>query len=800
MYLSRKWLSEFVDVHVSSKELADKMSISGLEVEGYETLIQVQGLKTGKVVSLEKHPEADKLNICQVDIGSEVLQIVCGAANVHQDAYVIVAPIGTKLPEIEIKAAKLRGVESNGMLCALQELGLDEKFVADKYKSGIYLFDEPVELGVNPISLLQLDDEVLDISITPNRADALSMFGLAYEVGALYNQKAKFPTVSEYTKGTWFNITLKTASCPVYYAGKAMNITVKESPKWMQAYLIANNVRPISNVVDITNYVMLETGQPLHAFDFDTLQGDIVVRDAKVGETLVTLDEKERKLESTDTLITDARGPIALAGVMGGSETEVTEKTKTIFLEAAYFNDIAIRKTANKFNLRSEASLRFEKIADPNMTLFALKRALDLLEKYAGATVERSYVQVGSVDLNDKQITLTKTFISKKIGIEFSTEEIVDILERLQLKTVVEGDEISVSIPKRRQEITLKEDVVEEIARIYGLENIAGKLPQLKSKVGEITALQKIKKRTKAMLQASGYQEFVSYSLVDEASARFVMIPYLASQKAYSIMSPLSQERSFFRKSALPSLLEIINYNISRRQLDLFGYEISQIHTYGLNQNEVDVETVLSIVGTGKVIQKSPLMDAKNIDYYELQQQVMKVLNQFQLTDIQFKAVESDVLQPGISAEIHVFDESVGTLGKVDPRIAEMHSVKQAIFAAEISLTKLVEIIEKQSIIKYKPVTKFPEIERDLAFVIQRDIEVANLISTVVDAANTPTLKDVIIFDIYEGERVAKEEKSVSLKLCFSDDFETMTTEQIDGVIEKIITDVEKEYNTIFRR
>lgn len=800
MYLSRKWLSEYLDVNVSSKELADKMSLSGLEVEGFEKLIDVKGLKTGKVVSLEKHPEADKLNVCQVDVGKELLQIVCGAPNVVEGAYVIVAPIGTKLPEIEIQAAKIRNVESNGMLCALQELGLDEKFVADAYKTGIYLFAEAVELGKNPLEILCLDDEVLDISITPNRADALSMFGLAYEVGALYNQKPEFPTVSDFVEGSWLDIQLNTETCPLYYAGKATDVVVKPSPLWMQAYLIANNVRPISNVVDITNYVMLETGQPLHAFDFDTIQGKVGVRNAEDGEVLVTLDEKERKLEATDTVITDNRGAIALAGVMGGLETEVTDSTTSILLEAAYFTDVAIRKTANKFNLRSEASLRFEKIADPGMTLFALKRALDLFEKYADATIERSYVQAGHMELAPKEIKITLDFISKKIGVEMSVFEITEILAKLQLKTKVDESEMTVYIPTRRQEMTKREDVVEEIARVYGLENIQGVLPYLSSQYGELTSLQKVSKSAKKILGAAGFQEFVSYSLVSEEMSQKVMVPSLQDKQRYELMSPLSEERAFFRKSAVPSLLEVVNYNVSRRQLDVFGYEISQIHTYTSNVLEVAVETVLSIVATGKSINQSPLTVAKVVDYYDVQAQLLRLFHQFQIFDVTFQAIDSQMLQPGIAAAVVVGEDVIGTIGKVDPRMAMQFDVKQDVYAAEISLTKLVQHIEDVSKVKYVPVTKYPEIERDLAFVIQRDIEVATLVETIKQAAQKTVLKDVYVFDIYQGEKIDKNQKSVSVRLYFSDSFETMTAEQIDEIVEKIIHCVEIEYNTIFRR
>lgn len=800
MYLSRKWLSEYVDVAVSSKELADKMSLSGLEVEGFEALIEVEGLKTGKVVALEKHPEADKLNVCQVDIGSEVLQIVCGAANVHKDAYVIVAPIGTKLPEIEIKAAKLRGVESNGMLCALQELGLDEKFVADEYKDGIYLFGGAVELGVDPISLLQLDDEILDISITPNRADALSMFGLAYEVGALYNQRPKFPAVSDFSEGSWIDIQLNTKTCPMYYAGKATNVVIKPSPTWMQAYLIANNIRPISNVVDITNYVMLETGQPLHAFDFDILQGSIGVRNAKDDEVLVTLDDKERKLDVTDTVIFDESGAIALAGVMGGAKTEVTDTTTSILLESAYFTDVAIRKTANKFNLRSEASLRFEKIADPSMTLFALKRALDLFEKYADATIERTYVKAGDMDLSPKEITITQSFISKKIGVELSVSEIVDILGKLQLETAIDGELITVYIPTRRQEMTMREDIVEEIARVYGLDNIQGILPHLSSQHGELTPLQKVSRSAKQLLGAAGFQEFVSYSLITESASQKVMIPSLEDKKRYELMSPLSEERAFFRKSAIPSLLEVVNYNVSRRQLDVFGYEISQIHTYMNDALEVDVETVLSIVATGKSINQSPLTAAKTVDYYDVQLQLIHLFHQFQVFDVKFEATESQILQPGIAAAVRVDGDVIGTIGKVDPREAIQFDVKQDVYAAEISLTKLVQYIEPVSKVMYTPVTKYPEIERDLAFVIRREIEVANLVETIKQAAKGSVLAAVQVFDIYQGERIDATQKSVSVRLSFSDAFETMTTEQIDAIVETIIEQVENQYDTIFRR
>lgn len=800
MYLSRKWLSEFLNVNVSSQELADKMSVSGLEVEGFESIIDVEGLLTGKVISIEKHPEADKLNICQVDVGKEVLQIVCGAPNVHLDAYVIVAPIGTKLPGIEIKAAQLRGVDSNGMLCALQELGLDEKFVDDRYKTGIYLFEEAVEIGVNPIELLQLDDEVLDISITPNRADALSMFGLAYEVGAIYNQTPQFPKVMSKEAGDWFDIQLETDKCPVYYAGKASEVVIKPSPLWMQAYLIANNVRPISNVVDITNFVMLETGQPLHAFDFDTLQGGIVVRSGKEGERLVTLDEKERMLETSDIVIADGRGPIALAGVMGGASTEVSNKTTTILLESAYFNDVSIRKTANKFNLRSEASLRFEKIADPSMTEFALKRALDLLEQYADAKVEQTYVKAGGMATDEKEVVVTLDYLVKKIGVAFKLEEVIAILDRLQLSSRVEGNQITVLIPTRRQEMTRKEDIAEEIARMYGYENIQGVLPHLSSRVGEMTALQKVKKNIKTLLQAKGYNEFVSYSLIDEKAKDIALIPTLMNKRGYQLMSPLSEERMYFRKSNLPSLLEVLNYNISRRQLDVFGYEISQLHIHSGDENTVEVETALSIVATGRVVMQAPGVQAQAVNYYDVQALIVQILAQFQITDVHFKAVQSEVLQPGIAAEVIVHDEVVGMIGKVDPRFSNQYDVKQTVITAEISLTKLVENIEVTSKVRYEPVTKYPEIERDLAFVVQRDVAALDLVQTIENGAQSALLKDVIIFDIYEGERISKDQKSISVRLKFSDNQETMTAEQIDMVVENIITKVESAFETTFRR
>lgn len=800
MYLSRKWLSEFLKIDVSSQELADKMSISGLEVEGYEKIISVQGLKTGKVISLEKHPEADKLNVCQVDIGTETLQIVCGAANVHEGAYVIVAPVGTVLPEIEIKSAKLRGIDSNGMLCALQELGLDEKFVAEAFKAGIYLFGEAVELGVDPIALLGFDDEVLDISITPNRADALSMFGLAYEVGAIYSQIPKFPTVSEKTQGNWFNITLDTEQAPVYYAGKATNITVKSSPSWMQSYLIANNVRPINNVVDITNFVMLETGQPLHAFDFDTLQGDIVVREARKGEKLVTLDEKERELDGSDIVITDSRGPIALAGVMGGHETEVTEQTTALLIESAYFKDVAIRKTANKFNLRSESSLRFEKIADPGMTQYALQRALDLLEKYADATVEKTFVKAGEISEAPQTVVVTRDFLMKKIGVNLTVEEIGDILKRLQLAVTVDGETFTVLVPTRRQEMTRKEDIAEEIARLYGFENIQGILPHLSSQVGEVTPLQRLKQEAKKSLGASGFQEFVSYSLIDEKAKDVVMIPKLANQAGYSLMSPLSEDRAYFRKSAISSLLEVVNYNVSRRQLDVFGYEISQLHSHTGNEDVVEVETVLSIIGSGKMTQKTALSEARNVSYYDIQSEVIKFLRMMNVTDMHFEATESSVLQPGISAEIIVGGMCVGTIGKIDPRFALQYEVKQAVYSAEISLTELVSIVGNVSLVQYVPVTKYPEVERDVTFTIQRDVPAQSVVDVMKDAAGDAPMVAVNIFDIYQGERMAENEKSISLRMKFSDTKETMTAEAVESIVEKIICAVEEKFNTVFRR
>lgn len=796
MYLSRNWLNDYVNIAADSKELSDKISLTGLEVESFENLLNVEGLVVGKVISITKHPEADKLNVTQVDIGNEVLQIVCGAPNVVSNALVIVAKVGTKLPELEIKSATIRGVESNGMLCALQEIGLDEKFVAETYKQGIFLFEGvDVKVGQNPIEILCLNDEVLDISITPNRSDALSMFGLAYEIGAIYSTGVTIPKVREMQHNNWIDIKLKSKNCPVYFAGLAKNIVIKPSPLWMQAILIANNIRPISNVVDITNFVMLETGQPLHAFDFETLQGDISVSQATSGQVFVTLDGKERKLEESDVVVCDARGPIALAGVMGGLETEVTSDTKQILIESAFFDAVAIRKTSNKFNLRSEASLRFEKIIDPEMSIYAMKRALDLLEQYADAEIENTYSKSGEIPNFTKEITISTNFIQKKLGFEITTSSCVELLQRLQLDVVVSDDTICVSIPSRRHEMSIKEDIVEEIGRLYGFDNIPEILPKLDSRVAYKTPTQQVISTVTNALLGKGYTEFLTYSLVSENESTICMIGQLECEKSYAILSPLSDERSYFRKSQLPGAMSAINYNISRQQRNIKGFEFTQIHTFQNNQSDVNITNTLSIFETGEITEKSVYEQSTKASFYTIQKNVRALLHELGVQNITFSVNDSEYLQPGMRADIIVNNKVIGVIGKIHPMTAAQFQVKESVFYAEINIDDInVDRIE------YKPVSKFPKVERDLAFLIDKNYTGQQLIDAIKSGAQSELLQNIEVFDVYENEKLGKDMKSLSVKLVFESHDKTLSTNDVDNVVEAIITNVENVFQTTFRR
>ena len=492
MLLSYNWLKELINIEDNAYNLAEKITRSGLEVEEVLDLSKnLSNIVVGYVKEKQRHPNAEKLSICTVDVGEEELQIVCGAPNVEKGQYVIVAKIGAKLNKIKIKKAKLRSVESQGMLCSLEELGINSSQVPKEYQNGIFVFNKKQELGADVVKLLGLDDKIIDIAITPNRADALSMRGIFYEVCAIYDKKDKFKEIfeeKEYEK-TDLKINSESDSCKKYFGQVIKNVTIEPSPLWLQMKLIKSGVRPINSVVDITNYVMLEYGQPMHAFDKDKLGDKILIREAFDGEKIITLDGKERELKNNELVITDTQIPVAIAGVMGGENTEVTNNTKNIVFESAYFSADSIRKTSSQHNLRSESSQRFEKGIDPNLQKKALNRAVELLKEICPNIIVEEEVSIGS-HLKEEKIEVTSNYLNNYIGINITTEEIRKILLSLNFKVEENDDKLIVEVPTRRSDIKIKQDLAEEVARLYGYDNIVSTLPKFsKSTKGGLTSV-----------------------------------------------------------------------------------------------------------------------------------------------------------------------------------------------------------------------------------------------------------------------------------------------------------------------
>ena len=520
MKLSTNFVKDYVDIDVDLKTLAEDMTGVGNEYDSAQKLINATNLVVGEVIECEMHPDSDHLHVCKVNVGNEILQIVCGAPNVRKGSKVIVALVGAELPgDFKIKAGKIRGVESNGMLCSIAELGLDSKFLKPEDKEGIHELPETAVPGEDPIKLMGMDDGVIDFELTANRGDLLSILGMAYEIGAIYDKKVKDIDLS-YNQSNEdinnsFKVNVKTDNCSIFLAKRVENVVIKESPTFIKNRLIASGIRPINNVVDISNYVMLEFGEPLHFFDLDKLGGKIIIRQARDKEEITTLDNVKRTLKDSDIVISDEYHPVALAGVMGGLDTEVTLNTTNILIEAAIFNPYNIRYTSKEI-LRSEASLRFEKGIDPNIIETALNRAAYLLEKYANGTVLNGIVGFNDRDLNDKEILLSLDKIVSVLGMDVKKEDVIDILDRLNFKCREKDNVFKVYVPTRRLDVNIKEDIIEEIGRMYGYDNMKGTLPVVKIKRGQYLSKNRYIKDIKNRLSALSLNEVITYSLVNK--------------------------------------------------------------------------------------------------------------------------------------------------------------------------------------------------------------------------------------------------------------------------------------------
>ncbi len=784
--ISLNWVGDYIDIKDQDVyELASKITRAGINIESI-TSHHINNLVIGQIKSVEMHPDSDHMHICMVDIGNKVLQIVCGASNVREGLKVIVATEGAILPgNFEIKKSKLRGVDSYGMICALYELGLEEKN-EETHAKGIYELDSDAPLGEDPLAYLGLDDTLYELDIHKHRNnDCYYHIGFAYEIASILNRKVSLPELNykPVKDKINFKLEVETSKCSYYVAREARNVQIKESPDFIKKRLLSAGMRPINNVVDISNYVMLEFGQPLHFFDKDKLGDKIVVRDAKDKEEIITLDGKTRVLDSNDIVITDGKKPVCIAGVMGGENTEVDENTKNIIIESAIFNPVSIRNTSRRLELPSEASIRYGKGLSYEYTEMASKRACYLLEKYADAEILEGSILIDREDHSDKILTFKPSEVDQILGMTIQEEDMKKELDRLDFPYTIEKGTFKVTIPKRRLDIDPNvNDIAEEIGRLYGYNNIESTLPNVRVRRGEYIGDVKYRKMASRRLRSLGLTEVKTYTLVSpEMSKKFIY----EEKEQVVLPNPMSIDKSIVRTTLIPSLMNVYEYNKAHGVKDISIYEIAK--TYDKSYQET---TKIAGLLTGSYIHNSWKKDFE-VDFYLVKGIIENLLTYmgYQNRYSFIRSTCSD-LHPGVQANIILDGKSIGIIGKVHPNLT-----KKDIYVFELNLDSL---YGKTSKLKYTSAYKYPSIEKDMAFILDKEIDASEVIKTI-KKSSTNILQNIDIFDVYEGENVEKDKKSIAFKLTFNGLDRTLTDEEVMQVFNKIIDKVVTTHDAILR-
>ncbi|MFS1511508.1 phenylalanine--tRNA ligase subunit beta [Chengkuizengella sp. SCS-71B] len=812
MKVSYQWLAEYVDVSgYTASDLAEKLTRSGVEVDVVEKLNKgVTGVVVGYVKTCEKHPNADKLNLCTVDVGQEEeLQIICGAKNIEAGQKVPVAVPGAVLPgNFKIKKAKLRGIESNGMICSAKELGMNDRLLPKEIQEGILVLPADINVGEDILEVLGLNDEVLELELTPNRSDCLSMAGTAFEIGAILGREIKLPATEVSTSKTKASekISVKNLSpehCHHYSARYIEEVSIQPSPLWMQNRLMAAGIRPINNIVDITNYVMLEYGQPLHAFDADQLNdGHIEVRLANKDEKMTSLDNEERTLDDHMLLITDGTKPVAIAGVMGGSNSEVQTQTKNILLESAKFSGSTVRITSKKLGLRSESSLRFEKEVNPENVTVALNRAAALLSQYANGKVADGIVEELSTQNPAVNIQISLQKVNDYLGTDLTKQDVLNVFDRLQFSyTEADENEVIVHIPTRRGDITRDVDLIEEVARLHGYDHIPTSLMIGATTPGSLSKEQKIRRAIRRILTDEGLYETVNYSFTHPSQIKLFPGMY-AETEPISLAMPMSEDRSTLRTSLIPHLLDVASYNKNRNQSDVHIFEIGNVfltEEQSLSKQPEEKE-LLSILLTGKREAANWSVQENNVDFYDLKGHIETLFEVIGISGLQFVSTSPDGFHPGRTASIQIKTEDkvieLGTLGQLHPSIQQEKDLDE-VYILEITLEEVYKLANFD--IHYTTLPKYPAIGRDIAVVVDQSLQIGEIINSIKETAKE-LLESVQVFDIYTGEKVDDNKKSVALSLVYRHLERTLTDEEVTDLHGKVVEEIGKSFHAELRK
>lgn len=809
MKISYNWLKEYINIDLNPNEVAKLLTDTGLEVEGIEQIESIKGglkgIVVGQVIEKIQHPNADRLSLTKVDIGSEeLLQIVCGAPNIDKGQKVPVATIGTILfsgdDSFKIKKGKIRGEISQGMICSESEIGLG------KSHDGIMVLDSKAKVGIEASKYFKLEsDFIFEIGLTPNRSDAMSHIGVARDLKAALNQlgqkkSIQFPELSKietFDGKNQISVEIENNDlCPRYAGICLTDIKIEASPKWLTKRLEAIGLTPINNVVDITNFVLHETGQPLHAFDLQNIvDNKIIVRNLSDKTKFTTLDEAERELSSEDLVICDGKSsPMCLAGVFGGLNSGVSQKTKSIFLESAYFNPVSIRKSSKRHNLNTDASFRFERGVDPNNIIYPLQRAVDLIINVCGAKVSSDLIDLYPNKIENIQLELSLEKVTKLIGQEIATDNICSILENLDINVVEKKqNKILLSIPTYRTDVTREEDVIEEILRIYGYNNI--NIPkQVLSSISSINKpnAEKIQNTISDFLSSNGFNECMNNSLTK--SNYIDLIKEIDKKEQVILLNPLSQDLNALRQSMIFGGLENISFNINRKSSNLKIYEFGKTYSR-LEADKYKEDRKLSLFVCGNEADENWNKSGHEIDFFFIKKQVEQILIRLGIQNFNAENLEISSITDGYCYKIG--EKIVARLGQIHPNLTSHFSIKKCIYYGEINWDLVLKLC-KNTKTKFKSISKFPSVKRDLALLLDEDISFSSL-EKIAKQTEKKYLKEIQLFDVYKGDKLEKGKKSYALSFLIEDQEKTLTDKQIDNMMDNLIKAFEQKANAKVR-